>query len=117
MLFVRASGYFEATGPFGEPGPFDCHSYSFSGRIDLQCRIFVVCDPGLCGLPGPGGGKRWGCLTVMVSQIGIFIRQVGLALPSHLYNSFVFFSYNKTTVKFFWRRVAYPCGEGSLGGP
>ena len=24
MLFVRASGYLEATGPFGEP---NCHSY------------------------------------------------------------------------------------------
>ena len=86
MLFVRVrtSGYLEATGPFGEPGPFELPLWRLLRARGPAMQDFCCLWSGPLRIAEAWGWQKLGCLTMMVSQIGILMRQVGLALPPRL---------------------------------
>jgi len=86
MLFVRVrtSGYLEAMGPFGEPGPFELPLWRLLRARGPAMQDFCCLWSGPLRIAEAWGWQKLGCLTMMVSQIGILMRQVGLALPPRL---------------------------------
>jgi len=85
-LFVRASGYLEATGPFGEQGPFELPLLRLLRARGPAMQDFCCVQSWPLQVAEAWGWQKkmlW-CFTVMVSQIGVFILKVGRALPSRL---------------------------------
>ena len=59
MLFVRAGAYLEATGPSGEPGPFELPLLRLLRARGPVMQDFCVILA-LAGCRGMGVAKNWG---------------------------------------------------------